>query len=450
MTVLQQTPARAWSTLILLFLLSTTAAVDKGALGLLIDPIKAQFGATDSQMGFLIGGAFVIVYATAGLVMATLADRWSRKGAIVIGTLLWSAMTLASAFAPTLSLLMLFRSGVGFGEAALIPSAISLIASTFSPQDRARACSIFFMGTYLGGAFSFPLGGAAVPIAASIGPGLDPFLGHLEPWRIVLLLAGVPGLVLGCAFWMMAREPESVHESAVALGSNWSDAFRFMASHRALFGFYFLGLLATAVYFSGHQTWFAIYLIRHFHEKPTFIGKVYFAFAFLSAFGTMIGPLVTAALLRRGIHDAPVLIACLAVATGAPMILLAALVPSASAALWLMVPACLLMACLGTMPQFLVLLVAPAQFRARITSVALLMYNGAGPTFGPLAVAQAALLYSGSASLGLGLATVGTILTPIGLAFYLLARKPFERAYAAVPEVEKENANLLKRHGQMA
>jgi hypothetical protein len=89
------------------------------------------------------------------------------------------------------------------------------------------------------------------------------------------------------------------------------------------------------------------------------------------------------------------------------------------------------------MPQYVVLLVAPPQFRARITSIALLIYNGAGPTLGPLMAAKVADAYHGSAALGLSLASVGAVLTPIGLALYLLARKPFAEVYLALPAAER-------------
>ena len=40
----------------------------------LIEPIKAEFGATDTQMGFLSGLAFALFYATLGIPVARLAD----------------------------------------------------------------------------------------------------------------------------------------------------------------------------------------------------------------------------------------------------------------------------------------------------------------------------------------------------------------------------------------
>ena len=38
--------------------------VDRQVMTILIEPIKAEFGATDTQMGFLSGLAFALFYAT--------------------------------------------------------------------------------------------------------------------------------------------------------------------------------------------------------------------------------------------------------------------------------------------------------------------------------------------------------------------------------------------------
>ena len=53
--------------------------VDRQVMTILIEPIKAEFGATDTQMGFLSGLAFALFYATLGIPVARLADRWSRR-----------------------------------------------------------------------------------------------------------------------------------------------------------------------------------------------------------------------------------------------------------------------------------------------------------------------------------------------------------------------------------
>lgn len=44
---------------------------------ILLEPIKAEFGATDTQMGLLTGLAFALFYATLDVPIARLADRWS-------------------------------------------------------------------------------------------------------------------------------------------------------------------------------------------------------------------------------------------------------------------------------------------------------------------------------------------------------------------------------------
>ena len=44
---------------------------------ILLEPIKAEFGATDTQMGLLTGLALVLFYVTLGVPIARQADRWS-------------------------------------------------------------------------------------------------------------------------------------------------------------------------------------------------------------------------------------------------------------------------------------------------------------------------------------------------------------------------------------
>ena len=67
--------------------------VDRQVMTILIEPIKAEFGATDTQMGFLSGLAFALFYATLGIPVARLADRWSRRNVLTISMTTWSAVT---------------------------------------------------------------------------------------------------------------------------------------------------------------------------------------------------------------------------------------------------------------------------------------------------------------------------------------------------------------------
>ncbi|MEZ5929572.1 MAG: MFS transporter [Parvularculaceae bacterium] len=111
--------------------------VDRFALSLLFEPIKADLGLSDTRLGLLHGVAFGIFYAAVGLPLGQLVDVWSRKWTIFWGLAIWSLATMACGFANDFSMLLLMRIGVGVGEAALrrpaIPSSRRCAAA--APRD---------------------------------------------------------------------------------------------------------------------------------------------------------------------------------------------------------------------------------------------------------------------------------------------------------------------------
>ena len=65
----------AWYMVVLMTIAYMFSFIDRYILGLLIEPIKADLGLTDTQIGLLLGPAFAIFYATMGLPLGYLADR---------------------------------------------------------------------------------------------------------------------------------------------------------------------------------------------------------------------------------------------------------------------------------------------------------------------------------------------------------------------------------------
>ena len=89
----------AWYMVLLMTMAYMFSFIDRYILGLLIDPIKADLGLSDTQMGLLLGPAFAIFYATMGLPLGYLADRVKRVSIVSIGIFIWSLATVASGFA---------------------------------------------------------------------------------------------------------------------------------------------------------------------------------------------------------------------------------------------------------------------------------------------------------------------------------------------------------------
>ena len=70
--------------LVLLFLVSLFNYGDRNMIGVLVPSIKADLQLSDTQIGFITGLAFSVLYAFMGIPIARLADRFSRRGVVSI------------------------------------------------------------------------------------------------------------------------------------------------------------------------------------------------------------------------------------------------------------------------------------------------------------------------------------------------------------------------------
>ena len=88
--------------------------------------------------------AFALLYTTLGVPIARLAERSNRVNIISIAIVIWSAFTALCGIAQTFMQLLLYRAGVGMGEAGLSPAAHSLISDYFEPVGAPRRCVYAF------------------------------------------------------------------------------------------------------------------------------------------------------------------------------------------------------------------------------------------------------------------------------------------------------------------
>ncbi|MGB2448260.1 MAG: MFS transporter, partial [Parvibaculales bacterium] len=71
-------------TLAMLVAIYASSHVDRQIVSILAESIKLELMLSDTQLGFLIGLSFAIFYATLGIPIAILADRYSRRNIIAI------------------------------------------------------------------------------------------------------------------------------------------------------------------------------------------------------------------------------------------------------------------------------------------------------------------------------------------------------------------------------
>jgi MFS family permease len=194
----------AWTVVAILFGTAVLSYTDRQVLSLLVDPVRADLGISDTQISLLLGTAFAVVYGIAGVPLGYLADRTSRRNLIFAGVLVWSLGTVACGLAQTFGQLFASRLVVGFGEAVLSPAAISLISDYFPPSRRGTAVGTYLSGIAFGIGASILIGGGVLHLVQR--GALAGLLGSLPPWRMVLLVIGTPGF-LWALLILAIREP---------------------------------------------------------------------------------------------------------------------------------------------------------------------------------------------------------------------------------------------------
>ena len=192
MTHTQFTPRYRNYVLLLLTITYCLNFVDRQLMTILLEPIKNEFGVSDTAMGFLTGFAFAMFYATLGVPVARLADNWSRRNVLAWSLAIWSGLTALCGAATSFSQMALLRIGVGVGEAGGTPPSHSLIADYFPPEKRSSAMSIHATGTQFGILIGM-LGGAL--IADTFG------------WRTAFVVFGLPGVLLSLLIVKTVKEP---------------------------------------------------------------------------------------------------------------------------------------------------------------------------------------------------------------------------------------------------
>ena len=236
-------PAYRYFVLSVLVLSYVLSFIDRQLMTILLEPIKAEFGASDTAMGFLTGFAFAIFYAVLGIPVARLADRWSRRNVLAISMLIWSAMTAACGMAGSFWQMAVLRVGVGVGEAGGTPPSHSLISSYFPARERSTAMGIYGSGSQIGVLLGM-FGGAV--IAETMG------------WRWAFFIFGLPGVLIGLLVFVVVREPPKA--PAPVSTSMMSDVMSLWQT--PAFAIISFATAFTALAGYGMGTWFPSFLIR--------------------------------------------------------------------------------------------------------------------------------------------------------------------------------------------
>lgn len=424
-------PLYAWFVVGVLIIAALIAFIDRQVVAIVVEPMKADLGVGDAQIGWLYG-VFAVFYAVAGLPIAWLSDHKSRKHIIAAGIFLWSLMTMMCGLSRSFWQVLLARIGVGVGEATLSPATTSLIGDYF-PRDRIPlALTVFQTGPVIGSGIAFVIGGLVLSIVEEVDPLVLPFFGELQPWQQTFVYLGLPGVVLAFLFLVIREPVRRMLPGSDAQSSTIWDTLQFYRENlRALvlhhIGFLSLNLMGYAFVF-----WTVTYFVR-VHGYDAAAASQIFGWIFLTA--GPVGPLLVALLARRlnnrGHMDGNITAGMIGGCCAAVMILIIQFVPSAFWAFVLYVPA---MAAInspfgiaaGSLP-----VITPPQMRAQVAAIYMLV-GALGMMLGPpLAGAFNEFVFPGAEGVRYSLITVTSTFGLIGFGCLWYCR----RSYAVSMEV---------------
>lgn len=288
------------------------SVLDRYIMSVVLEPMKRDLNLSDTQLGILNGISLVLVYSVASIPIGRLADISNRRNIIIIGILFWSACTIASGFMSSFEGLLAARLGVGLGEAALIPAAMSILAAYFRRDVLNRAVAVFTSGASFGRAAAFLGGGALLAIWGAQGQVLLAALPPFRPWQALFVLAGLTGFVVAALCLTIVEPPREASTKRP-----FADSARMFWSARSLY----LRIFCTQGLVIGIAgvlaTWMiSLYVRKHglpVGEASMIVGGSSLILGPLGAFG---GGWLMDLLIRRQVLDAAlrVLIAILIVA----------------------------------------------------------------------------------------------------------------------------------------
>ena len=173
---------RRWAALAVLCLSLLIVVMANTALIVAAPDMVRDLGLTSTDLQWVIDG-YTVPYAALMLLCGVLGDKYSRRGALLVGLAVFAGGAIFGSLADSTTAVVAARMIMGVGAATIMPATLSLLVATFPKAERARAVAVW---------------AATTGLAIALGPLLAGMLLEQFSWHSTFLI-NVPISVLAAA-----------------------------------------------------------------------------------------------------------------------------------------------------------------------------------------------------------------------------------------------------------
>jgi EmrB/QacA subfamily drug resistance transporter len=111
-------------------------------LNVALPDLARDTGATQSELQWIVD-AYTMVFAGLLLIAGAIGDRFGRKVILMVGLVVFGGAAAAALVANDPTTLIGLRAAMGVGAALVMPTTLSIITTSFPPEERAQAVGVW-------------------------------------------------------------------------------------------------------------------------------------------------------------------------------------------------------------------------------------------------------------------------------------------------------------------
>lgn len=168
-----------WLTTALCYVTAVLEGLDLQAAGVAAPKLAPAMGLSPGDLGwFFSASTFGLLLGA--MVGGRLSDRLGRKAVLVASVVIFGLLSLATAFASSVEMLIAARFLTGIGLGGALPNLVALVAENSRPERKNASVGLLYAG--------LPSGGAIASLISLLGPNGN--------WQEIFIVGGLAPLIV--------------------------------------------------------------------------------------------------------------------------------------------------------------------------------------------------------------------------------------------------------------